>query len=262
MRNCCAFCTAVGRRCWSPPSRRDPCAGRARPAAPAHGEAAQQLVAQRLGLRDGAQPAVGDLLGVQLHGVGRELEALLDDRGQLADAAALLACGAGRGADSGRGRASAPGGARRLLGWLPVQQRQRLPWLLRSAPLPPMRIGGPASAPGWSGGGRCVNSGGRRRRLPIPRRHAATQLPRLSAASGTPVGLTAGAAAAAEPAAARPPCGAGRRRRTGFDAARAPCPPCPSVSRATDRSPSTFCVRVARMMISVRMGVWRTSTPL
>lgn len=62
------------------------------PCAPAHGQAAQQLVAQGLGLGDGAQTAVSDLLGVQLHALRGEVEALLDDGGQLADAAALLAC--------------------------------------------------------------------------------------------------------------------------------------------------------------------------
>mmetsp|Transcript_32025 Transcript_32025/g.53811 ORF Transcript_32025/g.53811 Transcript_32025/m.53811 type:complete len:237 (+) Transcript_32025:412-1122(+) len=57
----------------------------------AHGEATDQLVTEGLGLGDGAQAAVGDLLGVQLNGPLREVEPLLDDRGQLANAATLLA---------------------------------------------------------------------------------------------------------------------------------------------------------------------------
>jgi hypothetical protein len=59
---------------------------------PAHCQAAQQLVAQRLCLGHSAKAAVGHLLCVQLHGLGREVEALLDGRCQLADAAALLTC--------------------------------------------------------------------------------------------------------------------------------------------------------------------------
>ncbi len=59
---------------------------------PAHGEAAKQLVAQRLRLCDGAQSAVVDLLRVQLHAAFWEFEALLHHAGQLPDAAPLLAC--------------------------------------------------------------------------------------------------------------------------------------------------------------------------
>jgi hypothetical protein len=65
--------------------------GKRRHDLPAHGEATDQLVAEGLGLGDGAQAAVGDLLGVQLNGPLREVEPLLDDRGQLANAATLLA---------------------------------------------------------------------------------------------------------------------------------------------------------------------------
>lgn len=57
----------------------------------ADGEAVEQLVAQRLALGDGRETAVLDLGGVQRDRVLGELEALLDERGQLADAAALLA---------------------------------------------------------------------------------------------------------------------------------------------------------------------------
>jgi hypothetical protein len=68
---------------------------------PAHGQATQQLVAQGLSLGHGAQAAVGHLLGVQLHRVWGKLEALLHHAGQLADAAALLACRGGQGSDEG-----------------------------------------------------------------------------------------------------------------------------------------------------------------
>ncbi|KAG5460427.1 MAG: hypothetical protein BJ554DRAFT_7524, partial [Olpidium bornovanus] len=57
----------------------------------ADGEAREQLVPEGLALGDGAQPAVLQLLGVQLHGVLREIEALLDERSELADPAAPLA---------------------------------------------------------------------------------------------------------------------------------------------------------------------------
>lgn len=64
--------------------------------APAHCQATQQFVAQALCLCHGAQAPVGHLLSVQLDGVLGEVEALLHGRGQLTDAAALLACRAGR----------------------------------------------------------------------------------------------------------------------------------------------------------------------
>lgn len=57
----------------------------------ADGQAVEQLVAQGLALGDGGQTAVLDLGGVEGDGVLGELEALLDQRGELADAAALLA---------------------------------------------------------------------------------------------------------------------------------------------------------------------------
>eukprot|EP01136_Pigoraptor_vietnamica_P011651 Opistho-1_new@50747 len=57
----------------------------------AHGEATEELVPERLALRDGAEAAVGDLLSVELHAAVGEVEALLHDRRELADAAALLA---------------------------------------------------------------------------------------------------------------------------------------------------------------------------
>jgi hypothetical protein len=58
---------------------------------PADWETSEQLVLERLGLSDGAQTTRGDLLGVELDGVVVKVEALLHDRGELADAAALLA---------------------------------------------------------------------------------------------------------------------------------------------------------------------------
>ena len=53
-------------------------------------ESTDELVPQRLGLRDGAQTPRGHLLGVQLDGALGEVEALLHHGGQLADAPALL----------------------------------------------------------------------------------------------------------------------------------------------------------------------------
>lgn len=55
------------------------------------GETVEELVAQGLALGDGGETAVLDLGGVEGDGVLGELEALLDQGGQLADAAALLA---------------------------------------------------------------------------------------------------------------------------------------------------------------------------
>lgn len=57
----------------------------------ADGQAVEQLVAQGLALGDGGQTAVLDLCGVEGDRVLGELEALLDQGGELADAAALLA---------------------------------------------------------------------------------------------------------------------------------------------------------------------------
>jgi hypothetical protein len=57
----------------------------------ADGQAVEQLVAQRLALGNGGQTTVLDLCGVEGDGVLGELEALLDQRRELADAAALLA---------------------------------------------------------------------------------------------------------------------------------------------------------------------------
>lgn len=57
----------------------------------ADGQTVEKLVAERLALGDGGQTTVLDLGGVQGHAVLGELEALLDQAGELADATALLA---------------------------------------------------------------------------------------------------------------------------------------------------------------------------
>jgi hypothetical protein len=56
-----------------------------------NGKTVQELVAERLALSNGAETAVLDLGGVERDGVLGELEALLDERSELADAATLLA---------------------------------------------------------------------------------------------------------------------------------------------------------------------------
>lgn len=91
------------------------------------GETVEELVAERLALGDGGETAVLDLGGVQRDRVLGELEALLDQRGQLADAAALLAenlLGL-RGADDdvgdGRGDADFDAGVT-LLGQLALEE--------------------------------------------------------------------------------------------------------------------------------------------
>jgi hypothetical protein len=60
-------------------------------AGPPHGQAVQQLVAKRLALRHSREAAVLDLGGIEGDGAFGEFEALLDQRRELADAAALLA---------------------------------------------------------------------------------------------------------------------------------------------------------------------------
>ncbi|GIX65204.1 protocadherin Fat, putative [Babesia caballi] len=56
-----------------------------------HGQTLEELVPERFRLSHGAETLVLDALSVELDGVGRKPEALLDERGQLADAAGLLA---------------------------------------------------------------------------------------------------------------------------------------------------------------------------
>jgi hypothetical protein len=59
-------------------------------ASTADGKTVEELVAEGLALSDGGQTTVLDLGGVQGDGVLGELEALLDERGELTDAATLL----------------------------------------------------------------------------------------------------------------------------------------------------------------------------
>jgi hypothetical protein len=58
---------------------------------PADRETTEELVPERLALRDSRETTVLDLLGVELERVFRELEPLLDERGEFTDAAALFA---------------------------------------------------------------------------------------------------------------------------------------------------------------------------
>lgn len=60
-------------------------------ACPTDGKAVEQLVTERLALSDSGETTVLDLGGVQRDRVLGESETLLDERGELADAAALLA---------------------------------------------------------------------------------------------------------------------------------------------------------------------------
>jgi len=59
-------------------------------ASPTGGEASKKLVAEGLGLGDSAEATVEHLLSVQLNGSRREVETLLHDGSELANAAALL----------------------------------------------------------------------------------------------------------------------------------------------------------------------------
>ena len=57
---------------------------------PADSKATKELVTEGLALGDSRETTVLDLLGVELEGVVGELEALLDERGELTNAATLL----------------------------------------------------------------------------------------------------------------------------------------------------------------------------
>lgn len=57
---------------------------------PAHSQSNNQLVFEGLGLSNGRETTVGDTLSIELHGSLTEVESLLDNRGQLSDAASLL----------------------------------------------------------------------------------------------------------------------------------------------------------------------------
>jgi len=56
----------------------------------ADGETTQELVAEGLALGHGAETTVGDTLGIEVNGAIWETETLLDEEGQLADAATVL----------------------------------------------------------------------------------------------------------------------------------------------------------------------------
>jgi hypothetical protein len=58
---------------------------------PSDSEATEELVAEGLSLGDGAEAAVHDLLGVELHAAVGKVEALLHHRRQLPDPPTLLA---------------------------------------------------------------------------------------------------------------------------------------------------------------------------
>jgi len=60
-------------------------------ACPSYGKTVEQLVAEGLALGDGGETTVLDLRGVERDRVLGKLEALLDERGELSDAASLLA---------------------------------------------------------------------------------------------------------------------------------------------------------------------------
>ena len=59
-------------------------------AGPSDGEAVEELVSEGLALSDGAETTVLDLGGVERDGVLGELEPLLDQRGELTNAASLV----------------------------------------------------------------------------------------------------------------------------------------------------------------------------
>lgn len=58
---------------------------------PPDGKTTEELVSERLALSDGGKTTVLDLLSVELERVLRELETLLDESGELTNAAALFA---------------------------------------------------------------------------------------------------------------------------------------------------------------------------
>ena len=60
-------------------------------ALPSDSQSSDELVSEGLGLGDGAETADGHLLSVELDGALREVEPLLNDSRQLANASALLA---------------------------------------------------------------------------------------------------------------------------------------------------------------------------
>ena len=97
----------------------------------ADGETVEELVAERLALGDGRETAVLDLGGIERDRVLGELEPLLDEAGELADAATLLAqnllgvCGADDDVGNGRGDADLDAGVA-LLGQLTLDELVQL----------------------------------------------------------------------------------------------------------------------------------------
>lgn len=100
-------------------------------ASPSDGQTVEKLVSEGLALGDGRETTVLDLGGVQRDGVLGELEALLDERGELTDAAALLSenllCVGGADDDVGDGGSDADLDARvTLLGQLALEELVQL----------------------------------------------------------------------------------------------------------------------------------------
>jgi hypothetical protein len=58
-------------------------------ASTADSKATEELVSERLGLGDGTEATIGNLLGIELDGAFCEFKSLLDDAGELTDAATL-----------------------------------------------------------------------------------------------------------------------------------------------------------------------------
>lgn len=100
-------------------------------ASPSDGQTIEKLVSEGLALGDGGETAVLDLGGVEGDGVLGELEALLDERGELADAATLLSknllgvCGADDDVGDGGGDADLNAGVA-LLGQLALEELVQL----------------------------------------------------------------------------------------------------------------------------------------
>jgi hypothetical protein len=100
-------------------------------ASPSDGQTIEKLVSEGLALGDGRETTVLNLGGVEGDGVLRELEALLDERGELTDAATLLSenllCVGGADDDVGDGRSDANLYARvTLLGQLALEELVQL----------------------------------------------------------------------------------------------------------------------------------------
>jgi len=100
-------------------------------ASPSDGQTIEKLVSEGLALGDGGETTVLDLGGVQGNGVLGELEALLDERGELTDAATLLSenllgvCGADDDVGDGGGDADLDAGVA-LLGQLALEELVQL----------------------------------------------------------------------------------------------------------------------------------------